>query len=231
MARVNKLRSAGNNWITEAFRVRQSVDPKLAHIIFNQFGDVMSNKHALAIHSEIRKTVEDAEYSTEIRKALIDCYKDASRWAGHCSVVLEDILTDRLCLNEAVHDMFEYYMHIPCASFVFSYRLSSYIPIDDEEIMMYIRRANEIARCLIDGLGRFGSESTRVVDPIYRPSKWFSDVTRGGLNADRLRMSVREDRLKRSKQLGTRWHHDIDEVCEVYQEYAGRIRTALLDAK
>ena len=231
MLRINKLKSAGYNWISEACRVRQIVDPKIVHIVFEQYGPDRSDSDGYAMHSAIRNVVESALYSIEIRTALIDCYKDASRWAGHCSVVLENTLTDRYCLTAAVDEIYRYYSHIPIAKFVLSHLSRSYIPIDDEEITMYIRRANELARLMTDGLGRFSSSSAQVTEPTYMPSVWFSEATKGGLGSPLLRMAVREKRLKKSKQLGTRWHHNIDEVCEVYQLYAAKIRAALFHAK
>lgn len=229
--RISKLRSAGNSWISEAFRVRQIVDPQIYQIVFEQFGPDTSSDDGFAMHSAIRNVVENALYSREIRTALIDCHKDASRWAGHCSVVLENTLTDRFCLIDVVDEIYRYYSQIPIAKYVLSFQSRSYIPIDDEEIAMYIRRANELIRLISDELGRIGRNSSQVTEPIYMPSAWFSDVTDEGLSSPLLRMAVRENRLKKSKQFGTRWHHNIDEVCEVYQLYAGKIRAALLDAK
>jgi len=59
-----------------------------------------------------------------------------------------------------------------------------------------------------------------------RPAAWFSGHTREALYPSLLRVAVRENRLRASKKVSSRWHHSISEVCEHYPVYSEKLRKA-----
>lgn len=64
-------------------------------------------------------------------------------------------------------------------------------------------------------------------DPTFRSAKWFEEATRGKLNGDRLRKAVIRTKLTRSVKRGVAWHHSVDEVCQLYPDFADMIKATL----
>ncbi len=62
-----------------------------------------------------------------------------------------------------------------------------------------------------------------------KPARWYTKTTRGALSGDTLRKAVQRKALTRSVQPnpGKEWCHLVTEVCDVYAEYAPKIRSAL----
>ncbi len=76
-----------------------------------------------------------------------------------------------------------------------------------------------------EGVVRGFGKGARVQAPDSRPAAWFKSATNEILYPDLLRVAVREGRLKESEKRGSRWHHSIEEVSNLYPEHRAILRT------
>ena len=228
MNKLTLFKTAGHTWAAEAAKVRGKSSPHIKLMMIEDYKQHPDTGRAsLKTATDIHKYVCDIQYSTDKKDGLFKCYRTASQWAGHTSVMLESILTDSGLLCDAVETIYECYRSIPYTSFVYvdSQMWPSYV--EEEEIQMHFRHGNYVLSDLLSGLNRFNHDNSSRDSTARRPARWFHDITDESLYSDLLRVAQNTGRLHRSKKIGGRWHYSIDEICEKYPVYADTIFAAV----